>query len=124
MGVFSNIFDLVKQNFTEKEDGPYEIFFSNGVLKSKVFIKDNKRNGPWNVYFKSGRMSEIGTWKDNNLHGDWCRFYDLGISGSIKREEGIFKNGKLDGVHTTYYKDGRIVQQRLYKNGKYIKRIK
>lgn len=81
----------VVKNFTGKDDlADVKYFTPKGKLVSEGKMKDKDRIGEWLYYHKDSK--EVMT-----------------------RE--FYSNGRLDGIVTTYYPNGKITEETTYKNG-------
>jgi hypothetical protein len=104
-------------------------FWQNGDLKSETYYKDNKKNGLqiiWyatpdcveqEAYYKDDKLDGtithysrkcrkdfIETYKNGTKEGVEIEFY----SNGIKKAEGYYKKGMLDGYYKVYDKKGRF----------------
>jgi antitoxin component YwqK of YwqJK toxin-antitoxin module len=128
-------------NQTDKQgrkQGFWKVKYQQGELKYTAFFKDDKPAGLMKRYYESGRLKAemkfdtrgekafskiyyeqgplqadgnfIGTRKDSVW--TYYSFYSKNIT---KRE--TYKNGVLNGFSWVYYPDGKISEQREWKNG-------
>ena len=67
-------------------------------------------------YYENGQKSYEGTIKDGKPDGLFTSWYENGQ----KEEEGIFKDKEQDGLWTSWYKNGQKKDERTYKDGKVI----
>lgn len=85
---------------------------SNGLPYSKVPYNYGKKNGIAEFYNKKGELLTKNEFRDNNKIGKHQSFFD---NYQIKLEENFDNSGKPIGVWTLYYNDGRINNQKTYK---------
>ncbi len=129
----------VKNNYRAvkgKQNGFYKEYYSNGVLQSEGFVKNDSATGKWITYSQDGiKLSEI-EWKQNQINGVALSFYPSGKvhkkgfkinglsegwwdeyyeSGQLKSHE-FFKKGKYDGPAETYHENGQVESKGDYKN--------
>ncbi|HEY1039253.1 MAG TPA: hypothetical protein VGF30_07595, partial [Bacteroidia bacterium] len=113
------------RNSSDKNDGYWNFYFSNGIKKSEGEFKNGVRHGLWRFYFKSGGIKEESVYdngtevvsrayyrndnmkyefniKDNKIIGQVKYFYP---NGNVKyvRE---YKDGKINGTETQYFRNG------------------
>ena len=94
-----------------RRDGPYTEFTRTGEIIAQGTYTDGEKNGPWK--FISGDNSEEGSFLLGLRDGLWKAFYPNGKM----RFRGEFNQGNPDGHHVIYYDNGRIKEERFYKNG-------
>lgn len=78
--------------------------------------KNDMANGQGTVTTTKGDKL-VGQWKDNNLINGQGTQVD-GYSG--RKYVGQFKNNRYDGFGTNYSADGSIIQQGLFREGKFV----
>jgi antitoxin component YwqK of YwqJK toxin-antitoxin module len=94
-------------------EGPFEIYYSNGVLNEEGTYVGGQREGASKRYYSSGRLAVEGSYKGGKLEGIVKRYYPDG-----KLEvEASYISGKLDGEFKTYYASGRIQEEGSYIRG-------
>jgi uncharacterized protein len=117
--IVESFIDDVKQGWTKK-------FYSDGVLKFKVFFIDGREEGTAREYsrdttvitlieYKKGYIissDNINRYRSGLKHGDWKWFYP---DDNIK-EEGTYNYGKKDGYFKQYDKQGNLVSIKKYSN--------
>jgi len=64
-------------------------------------------------YHENGQLKNQGTYKNGKLEGLFETFYENGQL-SFKT---TYKNGNLNGVYRDYHKSGQLHYQGIYKNG-------
>ncbi len=77
-------------NAKGKQDGPYEEYWPNGVIKTKGVNRNSDPDGKWQYYFPSGSLARI-EWYSFPVYYDDDVFLDSAIS--------FFENGR---IQTTY----------------------
>ncbi len=77
------------ENHADVQDGPFELLYSNGVIKAKGDIKDGKKSGLWESFYEDGTR--------------WSSTY--------------YTAGKPNGYSITYFKNGTVQYKGEYKNG-------
>jgi antitoxin component YwqK of YwqJK toxin-antitoxin module len=64
--------------------------------------------------YKDGGRKYTGSLKDGKEDGLWTSWYENGQ----KSEEGTYKDGKEDGLWTSWYENGQKSEEGTYKDGK------
>lgn len=104
------------ENLTQDEGSPIRrrMIFQNfdfssfsGIFSENTFLQGKK------ISTISG-TEDIGNFENDELVGKGIRFY-WDISHYIKREEGAFLAGKLDGIGKRIYLNGTIEEGEFYK---------
>jgi sulfatase modifying factor 1 len=108
--------------YTDVGDGKYSVTYTAGTYNVAVFT-DNlgtdytgspitgepKQDGQFfvlrNEYYFSKYPESFGTYKDGKRDGLWTTWYDNGQ----KKDEGTYKDGKSIGKWTYWYEDGREI---------------
>jgi antitoxin component YwqK of YwqJK toxin-antitoxin module len=102
------------------ENGPFEVFYKSGALKTKGQYKNKKRIGVWKDFYKSGVLKRLYSYKEGKANFDSKRFFE---DGNIKSEN-IHINGKKH--YRKYYREGVLFYDEandlgyakdFYKNG-------
>ncbi|MGB8359587.1 MAG: toxin-antitoxin system YwqK family antitoxin [Bacteroidales bacterium] len=94
-----------------KRDGQYTEYTRTGEIIAQGTYADGERNGAWKL--KSGDNSEEGNYLLGLRDGTWKAFYP----GGKIRFKGDYNQGNPEGHHVIYYENGRIKEDRYYKNG-------
>jgi antitoxin component YwqK of YwqJK toxin-antitoxin module len=88
------------------------VYNAEGILKSKIIIKDGKVHGEAITYYPSGQISTLVNYINNKKEGIEKKYYK---SGQIYRLR-PFKNGSLNGTEIRYYKDGGKKTEQEFKH--------
>jgi antitoxin component YwqK of YwqJK toxin-antitoxin module len=88
------------------------VYNAEGILKSKIIIKDGKVHGEAVTYYPSGQISTLVNYINNKKEGIEKKYYK---SGQIYRIR-PFKNGSLNGTEIRYYKDGGKKTEQEFKH--------
>ncbi len=103
-------------NVPEKEPGTTSrteyVYNADGILKSKIILKDGKVHGEAITYYPSGQISTVINYINNKKEGIEKKYYK---SGQIYRTR-PFKNGNLNGTEIRYYKDGGKKTEQEFKH--------
>jgi len=101
-------------------DGEYISYYYNKSKKSQGYYKRSKKSGVWNYWYKSGKRKEkieykngvenvIAAWdKDGkplveNGTGEYTGYFDNGV----KKANGMYKEGKKEGVWEWWDEQGK-----------------
>ena len=130
---------IVYDSYTSSDEKKLEGFYRNGLkngkwkwwnedggLDSTGSYKKGLMHGQWEFYFSNGNLKGKGQYRDGNgsnrgdtgiskhgRHGKWTFWYEGG-----QKVEQNWKNGKEDGLYTTWYENEQKKQKLTYKNGK------
>ena len=66
--------------------------------------------------YRNGRIGGLSQYKDGRLDGLWTTWYENGQ----KRGEGNYKDNEKDGLSTKWYKNGQMKDEITWKDGKLI----
>lgn len=106
--------DIIGEGIINDEgikDGPWQEFFTNGVLKSEGVYDKGKRTGLWKFYHPNGQLEQTGFYnKEGKEDGYWTWYF---ADGQLQREESYF-NGMMDGYSTEYDMSGGIIAEGEY----------
>lgn len=86
-----------------------DYFFTNNKLKQVGFLADLdslKLTGKATSYYKSGLILFNGEYKNGQREGNFEMFYDT--AGSPKWYTEHYTEGRLDGMLTSYYRNGQL----------------
>lgn len=86
----------------------------NGVLSAKGHFKGGLKQGKWTHWNEDGEITEIISWKKGVKFGKYKKIH---YNGDI--EEGAWKNNLMHGLWI-HSKNGEIVSEEAYKNGKVV----
>jgi antitoxin component YwqK of YwqJK toxin-antitoxin module len=78
--------------------GFQKFYFPGGALSSEGTMKEGKPDGYWKSYYESGKLKAEGNRKDFELDSTWT-FYSEEGKLILKVN---YKNGKKNGIKTTY----------------------
>ncbi|MES2386587.1 MAG: toxin-antitoxin system YwqK family antitoxin, partial [Bacteroidota bacterium] len=124
-GVMHGVFDLWYPNGVKKTKGHYEKgkpsgiwenYYENGKLKSAGPLDAHGSRGHWKFYNENGHINREGTLNGDIKEGHW-KFY--GEGGKLTHE-GYYQNGKLHGAWKYYKPDGSLKARADYKMGRGI----
>ena len=119
---------MIAQKFIDNEIVQQESYYSDGVLKERFGIVNNKSHGVGVLYFPSGNVQEKYRFNNGKLIGDHIKYYtnknlrfirtynnketlsETGtwfypFDGSVSTRFYYDKNGEIHGVHIEYPKD-------------------
>ena len=95
--------------------GPWEFYYGNGQLRSKGVLTENvKKQGEWVYYYNTGQMKEHSFYAADSLDGKSTSWFD---NGNIS-EEVVYKDNKYEGQKTTYFYNGLPHEIIFYSAGK------
>ena len=115
------------------DNGLWTVKFSDEPVTGKVFgyfgepnnpkkvyignLRNGKKEGKWVFYYHStGKKDEEKYYKDGKGDGLWTSWYENGQ----KSKEGTYKDGKEDGSWTGWYENGQKEVEGTYKDGELI----
>jgi antitoxin component YwqK of YwqJK toxin-antitoxin module len=97
------------------EEGTWERFHPNGRLRERMTCKAGLASGPFEVFDDDGRPLEKGSFLAGERHGeisDWFR-------GTLT--VGTYDRGRLHGPRRQFDKDGLLVTEEEFREGKLIR---
>jgi len=124
---------------SNKKQGLWKRYYSNGKIQSEITYKDNIPNGPYSTYYPSGINEEKGTWSYNKNIGIFARYHSNGAKSQAfvfddngvrngqqfyyhengKTELEVYiRNGMEEGIMRRYYANGDIQETKDYTGGK------
>ena len=95
-------------------------FYSNGKKKGEYTYKNGMMNGPYTLWFKNGVRGEYGFYKDNKKD----RLIIKWDQNGKKYSSVTFKDGYYHGKIIFYKTNGKIKYEGIYREGKCIQGIK
>ena len=118
-------------DLVEMDNGLWTEKFSDEPITGKVFnyygekkpskkvymgnLRNGKQEGKWVDYYHfTGKKKSEETFKDGKRDGLFTTWYENGQ----KEGEVTFKNGKEDGLVTQWYENGQMKSEVNYKDGK------
>lgn len=99
-----------------KEVGTFK-FYCEDCKSQPMVVKEFTSNNDISevkYYTKSGKLASEGQMKAKDRIGEWV-FYHEKAKTVMTRE--FYKEGKLDGVKSTYYLNGQLTEELHYENG-------
>jgi len=110
------------------ENGPYEIFYDDGQIKTSGQYENKKKVGDWKDYFKSGEIERAYSYTKGKMDIEKKSYFKNGNINSetiLINEEAFFKeyywSGKLffekklnGGYAKEYYKNGNLKSEGQY----------
>lgn len=100
-----------EEYYQGKRDGNYTEYSREGEIIAQGIYTDGERNGEWK--YKTGDNIESGSYLLGLRDGLWKAFYP----DNKLRFKGKYNQGNPDGSHIYYYENGRIREERYYRNG-------
>lgn len=91
------------------------IYHENGHKASEGVFVDQVKDGVWNYYSSNDILITVENYAMGKRTGTWKVFSSE--SGNLLEEKN-YLNGKLNGVHKTYYTDGEVSLEETYLDGK------
>ncbi|MFK5982298.1 MAG: hypothetical protein QM499_05230 [Flavobacteriaceae bacterium] len=121
-GVWKKKFDNSEQLRYEgefnhgKEIGVFKFYCDDCKSKPSLVKTFNENDDVAEVkyYTKKGKVISEGKMNGKNRIGEWL-YYHQKSNGIMTKE--FYKNGKLDGVKTTYYLNNKVAEELTYVNG-------
>ena len=111
--VIKEIYHIDAKN-PHSKTGPYELFGTNGCVKTKGSYLQNKPNGIWERFYENGTIRSVLTYKNGELNGPGRAFFENGIHS----QTGFYKANKEDSLWRFYFESGHIKSEGYYRNGK------
>jgi antitoxin component YwqK of YwqJK toxin-antitoxin module len=106
------ILTLVSCNNSKNE--VVEEFYSNGIIKTEIHVKDGMRNGITKNFDEKGRVVSSAEYKNDTLEGEMINYNPLNNKVTAKA---IYKKNNQDGHSTLYYTDGSLYREMFYVDG-------
>ena len=104
----------VKEYTTDSDIVKVSFYSLKGKLESEGKMRGKKRTGLWKYYFPDGKsLLATENYKEGLLDGVSKTYYKNGKLA----EEAHYKMGKLHGKHVRYADTGKTVEQLTYKDG-------
>ncbi len=91
-------------------EGPYQEFYTSGVLRESGLIENRKHEGERKRYFETGVVSQIARYSAGELHGDLEDFFP---TGRIRRRVLMVK-GQMHGPETHFNEYGQMTSQSMH----------
>ncbi|GEM_PF-2088347 len=106
----------LEAHFSDRElknrDGPYFVWFDNGLLKESGQYQDNKLTGKCELFSYDGGLPELKSNYDQGIpHGIWEFYYS---DGTLRRQE-TYVSGVKEGPFIEYDSFGNIRNEGVYK---------
>ena len=105
-----------------KKRGPWIDFHPNGLMAMEGYFMNDLKNGIFKYYDKKGNLITLEKYRDGNIVIDSEESIILDIrntyypDGTVKSSGG-YVDGKKEGTHRIYDKDGNIISGEVYKMG-------
>ncbi len=96
--------------------GELVMFHPNGQRKESVVYLNGVQDGPYKAFDTEGALVFEGTLREGRKEGIWSTWYDA----TQKRQECLFENDVLTGRCTYWFIDGSIQREETYRDGKLI----
>jgi len=115
----------------DKMNGVAKWYFADAKLDMEGNFLDDKQHGKWTYWRKNGEKGNEGFYENGLMHGHWTYWYGFDkiwtqgnnvlisygndtvvkpagyrIKENAVWKEGDYKNGKRNGIWTTYYENG------------------
>ena len=99
-------------------------FIPNGKDTINYSLSNGERKGMWILYGRNkpktcytlNQIVETGYYGHNMKQGVWKEYH---CTGMLKSEQ-VYVNGKVSGLVTIYYEDGKIKTRGTFKNNKWV----
>ena len=89
-------------------------YYYTGIKNRDSYLKDGIENGPCNIYYKDGRIKSHIDYKNGKENGESIFYFTNGQT----QQKGAFNNGKAVGTWQEWYSTGVLKREIIYKNGK------
>ena len=111
------------------KDGSFMTFFDNGRLRSRANYNNGVLDGDYISYYNNGDIRFKGVYSNGVLVNESGSPIETTITeidsidfngrfGEYLKEEGLLKNGLLDGYYYTYHDNGVVKTKSFYVDGK------
>jgi antitoxin component YwqK of YwqJK toxin-antitoxin module len=106
----------------DRKQGKWKVYYNDGIIRSDGYYKDGKKNGVFKEYDTKGSLIEINKFDEDVIDDEAEESVILDIrstyyeDGTIKTI-GTYKEGKKEGTHRVYDKNGIIIDGFIYKEG-------
>lgn len=94
--------------------GEFKYYYPAGGLKAVSKLSDNGKCSYTTTYFQNGRKMAEGKYIDQKKDSTWKFFSEY---ENVVISEEFYKDGKKEGVSTTFYPDGIVAERATWKNG-------
>nr|WP_321412400.1 tetratricopeptide repeat protein [uncultured Carboxylicivirga sp.] len=92
------IYSIGDVNDQDEETGPWEYFYSNGMLQAKGSFEKGNKVGQWRYFSAKGDLESTETYVEGKLNGYYIGYFDNGN----KSVEIPYKEGEVNGLVTWY----------------------
>jgi antitoxin component YwqK of YwqJK toxin-antitoxin module len=118
--VFSQMTEMEQRKLTENlRDGPFKEYYDNGNIQMEFVIKNGQFHGPSIYYNEEGGILISEYYQYGKRHGLSLEYYSEGHSaGNQIMWSTTYEYGILNGPMTWFTDDGKILEQKNFKNGK------
>jgi antitoxin component YwqK of YwqJK toxin-antitoxin module len=93
--------------------GEFKIYYKNGIPQMAGHLVNNKNEGSWKYFYPDSNLESQGNFKNDLPDGKWAWYYQ----DKKLKETGNFVSGKREGKWLDYDKEGKVVMEKLYKDG-------
>lgn len=107
--IWKYVFILVVLDCSQDKEQRGVSYYSNGVLKHEVLLKNGEPDGLGIVYFESGKVQSRTYWKEGKKHGKSITYYE---NGKIRQENEYREN--VCQTSKDYTEDGFLEEIRTY----------
>lgn len=100
-----------------KEIGTFKFYHLKAKGKHPSCIKEFSKDSNISqvkYYTSTGVLLSEGQMKGKKRFGKWISYHK---NSSVIMDEELYENGTLNGIKTTYYKDGKVLSRETYLNG-------
>ena len=124
-GFIRSVEKINRKDNADRKQGKWKLFYDDGTLKSDGFYKDDKKNGVFKEYDRNGSLIEISKFEDDiiDIEAEESVILDIRSTyyedGNVKTI-GTYKEGKKEGTHRVYDKEGNIINSFIYNQGDII----
>ena len=91
-------------------------YYPSGKIRSEATVKNNVLDGLATSYYESGTKMSEATYLSGILHGQAFSYYEHGPKQSAAQ----YKNGVLHGTSARWDKDGTLVDEVNFVDGRLI----
>jgi antitoxin component YwqK of YwqJK toxin-antitoxin module len=103
---------LMSCNSSKKE--VVEEFYPNGIIKTEIHVEDGMRNGITKNFDEKGRVVSTAEYKNDTLEGEMINYNPE--NGKITAKA-LYKKNNQDGPATLCYTDGSLYREMFYIDG-------
>ena len=97
-----------------QREGPYELFYTSGVLVGRGVYENGEKEGPYETYYENGRLEFRGTHVAGEPEGLWRRYYENGQLQSRTNWVAGRTGGNRHGPYESYYENSQLREKGTY----------